>query len=201
MKIFARITAIFAVLLIMLSVLLLIITTIFQGPIAGLFCDLHQIMPQWLKTWRIRIPWQAFLTCFAQMICIAPVIFLAGRKKGGIWIEIVLFVLLLFCIPALNRLVETVDFVAKVLDWYGDPARFLNIRKLLMYGAYYELGWSSINVMFKEVPRWCMEAATVGRLFGLMAIGASMAGVATQRKEKKAAKRLENQPDAATISQ
>lgn len=184
MKIFARLTAVFAVLLILVSVLLLVVTTIFQGPISGLFCDIHQIMPQWIRTWKILIPWRAFLTCFAQMICIVPVIFLAGRKKGGIWIEIILFALLLFCIPALNRLVDTVDFLIEMVKFYGVENAFSSIQAILVKAAYYELGWTSGRLMLTEVSGWCMEAATIGRLFGLMAIGTSMALAAKNKKEK-----------------
>ena len=141
MKIFARITAAVAVLLIICSLLLLTVTTLLQGPIAGCFSDIRQFMPEWLLTWKINVPWMAFLTCFMQILCIAPMIFLAGRKKGGIWIEIVLLALLLVGIPAFRCLVDTVDFFVKITDFYGLSLEDLtDIRLIWLERMLYDMG-------------------------------------------------------------
>ena len=233
MKKFSRITAALAVALILWSMLMLFGANLFKKPIMEHIFEYPEIF--YMGFW-YAFPAPYFLICFLQLIFLAPMIFLGGRKKGGIWVEIILLLLIFVTIPLVSRIADrlwqtmtyaigtyyqTITYIEINSAFYHEPIVVSSfIDKLRLFGKILlnvlktadDMGYFSsylydkIWVMAKNsylhtLFSWCMGGARLGMILGFVSIGVSMAGVAKQRKAKKAAKRIENQPDTPAISQ
>lgn len=99
MQKFIRIMAIVAAALVGLSLLLLLVTIPFQRMIAsnvfGYPDDIVGTLPQF--------PMMAFLFTFLRLGCMILLIICCSNKKGGIWLEVIAFILLAVVLPALSR--------------------------------------------------------------------------------------------------
>ena len=103
MQKFIRTMAIVAVALAALSVLLLLISVPLQQLIAdeiyGWGGDLLGLLP--------IFPVLPLLFTLLRTACMVPLIFCSGNKKVGIWLEIVVFAVLLLVLPFLSQIADT----------------------------------------------------------------------------------------------
>lgn len=207
MKVFSRVTAAAAVGLILCSMFMLLVTTIFRGPIMERFFNSPALFYPF-RWYSLLNPY--FLLCLLQIVCIFPMIFLGGRKKCVLWIEIVLILLMVFCIPAVIRLADylcyNLFYVFRSLDYrvhWGEEAaeyyaellreRWLEIlfkqfQRALTWewirSYLIEPIWGSEEYQYiQDVASWAMGAARLGQVLGFVSIGASMAGAVKAKKK------------------
>lgn len=103
MQKFIRIIAIVAAALMALSLSLLVITVPFQRLIATEVYGMEyaaSALPQF--------PIVAFIFCLLRLGCAALLIVCGGNKRGGIWLELVVFFTLLAVLPPLNSYFSTI---------------------------------------------------------------------------------------------
>ena len=104
MQKFIRIMAIVAAVLVGLYLLLLVGTIPFQRMIAsgvyGYPDDVVGALPQF--------PLLPFLFCLLRLGCMILLVVCCGNKKGGIWLEVIVFALLAVVLPALSNLLSPV---------------------------------------------------------------------------------------------
>ena len=104
MQKFIRIMAIVAVCLVGLSLFLLLLTIPFQRMIAmGIYdypYDVVGILP--------RFPLLPFVFGCLRLGCMVLLIICCGNKKGGIWLELIVFACLMLVIPGISRIVTPI---------------------------------------------------------------------------------------------
>lgn len=100
MQKFIRISAIISVVLMSTSLLFILFSLPLQRFIAENFYaysgDILNVFP--------HLPLIPFLSCFLRLGCLIPLIFCCGNKKGGIWLEIIVFIALAVVLPSINML-------------------------------------------------------------------------------------------------
>ena len=102
MQKFIRTMAIIATALIALSLFLLLFTIPFQRLIAKEFYGMEEALsalPQF--------PVIPFIFCLLRLACVALLIICCGNKRGGIWLELIVFFSLLMVLPFLNSIIST----------------------------------------------------------------------------------------------
>ncbi len=100
MQKFIRIMAIVAVALAGLSMCLLLITIPFQSSIAAGLFNYPEVAAASLP----QFPLLPFIFCCLRLGCMALLILCCGNKKGGFWLELVVFACLVIALPAISRL-------------------------------------------------------------------------------------------------
>ena len=94
------------------------------------------------------------LNLFLLLGCTVPMIFCAGKKKGGIWLEILLFVALVLVLPLISSVLST-----------GLSVVAGNYR-----GSSYMAAYSIVNT----ISGWFTWTAGIGRAITLVACGMSI---------------------------
>ena len=199
MKIFTKILAVFAVLLILLSLTLLLVTTVFQVEISTALILPFGRRDTFLEKNPV-IPIGTFLACILEILFVAPMIFLAGRKRGGIWVEIGLLLLMLLTIPVTKALG---DF----LGWYivyGINRDFSSIGELF-YNYYY--WWHSPNPYVTNLKSTSIIYEMMSRLNGPAEFAQILAfivygiSMGLRLKDKKAKRQMAaSAPDVAVCA-
>ena len=164
MQKFIRIMAIVAAVLVAFSLLLLLISIPFQRLIAsnlfGYPDDIVGALPQF--------PLMQFLLTFLQLGCMILLVVCCGNKKGGIWLEVIAFILLAVVLPALNQFLS--------------PMYSLWVTK--MQGGAYVAAHSVVN----RIASYCMMPGSLGIAIGYGVCGMS---IVFKRMSKKLEKVVE----------
>ena len=103
MQKFIRIMAIAATILVGLSLLLLLIAYPFQNWIVK---AIYGGYPQLMEGVLPLFPWLDFLFMSLELGCMLLLIVCCGNKRGGIWLEIIFFVLFVMVLPTISRIVN-----------------------------------------------------------------------------------------------
>lgn len=163
MQKFIRVTAIIALALLCLSLLLLICTLPFQQTLARLFNSSDEVLG--------LLPifsWSQFVNCFLLTGCAILAVVFGGNRKGGIWLEIVVFMAAALALPLLTTALSNMQTIL-----------FGNIR-----GSAYVAALSSSAL----IAEWCMWPGNLGRCLMLSVCGMS---IVYKRMSKKPAKATE----------
>ena len=201
MKVFAKVLAILAVLLILASLFALVIFTIFQVPLATLIEIGSSAAIRNLNKYPVILG-GTILSMVLQLLFTVPMVFLAGRKKGGIWIEIVLVLLMVLTIP-------TTKMAGDFLSWFFFDKIYLRSSALdpfWCFNYYYQrFGLQAIYTRYyaqgivKVWMEWLCAPAEVSQVLLFIVCGIS---VGLRRKKKKARKLAEiPAADAESISE
>lgn len=91
---FIRIMAIVSTALVALSLLLILVSVLFQPLLFRVLYGYEDVT--------FVFPWVAFLNWVLRFVCIALLIICCGEKKGGIWLELLVFFTMLLIIPMLT---------------------------------------------------------------------------------------------------
>ena len=146
-----RILAIVATALVVLSLLLMLITIPFQGLIAqyllGYPEDVLSFLPQF--------PLAPFLTTLMRLLPVALLILCCGSKKGGYWLEILVFVALVIVLPPLTSFLST---------------GFSVLRDYISLSAYMVVSNSVANT----ISNFCLGPASVGYALAYCTCGMSI---------------------------
>ena len=214
MKVFSKTTAALAVVLTLFSMLMLLVCGFLKDDILSLTTGRIFQTGFW-----VGIPLPYFLICILEIVFIAPMILLGGRKHGGIWVEIAALVLILTVIPLVSLIADyiwdhTQDIFLRYYNYvyvYGsEAAEYYRVQlqehifEYIWEQIKYSLTWEYIryyiydrifpyNESFAHIHdlfSWCMGGARLGMILGFVSIGTSMAGVAKQRKDKRKANKL-----------
>ena len=97
-----RIMAIVAAVLVGFSLLLLLGTIPFQRTVGSNLLGYPDAMTEGLP----QFPLMAFLFTFLQLGCMILLIVCCGNKKGGIWLEVIVFISLAVLLPLLSQVLE-----------------------------------------------------------------------------------------------
>lgn len=158
MQKFIRISAIVATALVAMSLLLILVSIPLQSVIArNVFnypAEFMALLPQ--------IPVVQLLTCFVRLACIALLIICCGNKKGGIWPEVAVFVLLVAVVPTLGS-----------VGWVLYSQLFVNLRGYAYSGA---------NTAVNNITSFCAMPAGLGQAIAYVACGMSIAFKRLSRK-------------------
>lgn len=164
MQKFIRIMAIIAAILVAFSLLLLLVTIPFQRLLtSGLFGypdDVVSMLPQF--------PLMAFLFTFLQLGCMILLVVCCGNKKGGIWLEVIVFILLAVVLPALNQFLTPM----------------YNVLINRMQGGAYAAAHSVVN----RITGYCAIPGSLGIAIGYGVCGMS---IVFKRMSKKLGKVVE----------
>ena len=116
MQKFIRIMAIIAVALVGLSLFLLLTTIPFQRMIADGVFGCPDVALDRLP----MFPLVPFLNCFLRLGCMALLIICCGNRRGGIWLELIVFVSLVAVLPAVSQGVSLVynQLVGRMGDYH-----------------------------------------------------------------------------------
>lgn len=134
-----RTMAVIATILMGVSVFLLVASVPFQRLIAreifGVSDDVIGILPQF--------PVMPFLNCMLRAGCVALLMICCGKKKGGIWLELLVLGLLALILPAINNLASQGYMV--FLGRYGSAKLAANsvVSQISSY-CLTPAGWSSV---------------------------------------------------------
>ena len=193
MKVFAKVLAILAVLLVLVSLFLVVVTSVFQVGLmeirfGGLFINSIKKYPV--------IPIGEILVCLLQLCCFVPMIFLAGRKRGGIWPEMLLMLIMILCIPVVKEL-------GNFASWYivrGNKLKFSDFQDVLRnYYFWFNVSSSSGAVQLRHAVYYlidrCMKPAAFAQILTYITCGLS---IGLRLMDKKARKKAAN---AAAISE
>ncbi len=145
-----RIIAIIAVALEAMSMLLLIITTIFQqqlGKMLGYPDVVLGMLP--------KLPIVQFMYCIASFTVILLLLICCGNKKGGIWLEIIALICLAVVLPTMNQM----------LGW------ILNTLIAQQRGTAYMAATSAASL----IAGFCMMPGTLGQTLAYVTCGMSIA--------------------------
>ncbi len=153
MQRFIRICALVAVALVALSLCLLLITTPFQRLLVPAIGDIKRALP--------IIPWVPIIGCLLQLGCMVPLA-LTGSKKGGIVLEIILFLCMVVALPAITSVLSAAQ------------SALLNIYKGDMYGA--------ANSYVSILVNYCCVFAGYGRALFCAVCGMRIVSKRLQRQ-------------------
>ena len=95
-----RILAIIATVLVAFTLILLVVSIPFQGVIAEKICGYPSYVIEELP----QFPLMSFLSNLLRAGCIGLLIICCGNKKGGIWMEILIMVVLAIVLPLTDSL-------------------------------------------------------------------------------------------------
>lgn len=164
-----RILAIVATALVVLSLLLMLITIPFQGLIAqyllGYPEDVLSFLPQF--------PLMPFLTTLMRLLPVALLILCCGSKKGGYWLEILVFVALVIVLPPLTSFLTTgYSFV---------------LNNTIHHSAYEVVSSSVVNI----ISNFCQVPASGGYALAYCACGMSIVYKALSNRKME---KLQDEP-------
>lgn len=161
MQKFIRVTAIIAVVLVALSFLLLLISIPFQQTIAakvfGSPHDAVSIMPV--------VPWVTVTNCIWLLGCAILAVVFGGNKKGGIWLEILVFAAVALVLPMMTALLG-------------------NVQNVVMAQAR-GTSYIAANAVANQIASYCMAPGNLGQSLILTVCGMS---IVYKRMSKKLAK-------------
>ena len=160
MQKFIRVTAIIAAVLVALSFLLLLVCIPFRQTIAA---KLYTSSPDVIAALPI-VSWPSFIYCFMLLGCAILAVVFGGNKKGGIWLEILVFAA-----------------VALVLPFMKDLLAFAQNAAI---GRYRGSVYLAANATVAQIARYCMWPANLGNCLVLVVCGMS---VVFKRMSKKMA--------------
>lgn len=164
MQKFIRIMAIVAAILVAFSLLLLLVTIPFQRTIGSNLLGYPDTMVGGLP----QFPLMAFLFAFLQLGCMILLVVCCGNKKGGIWLEVIVFVTLAVILPALSQVLEPM----------------YNVFIGRMRGETYLMAQSVVN----SICVYCRMPGSLGVAIGYGACGMS---IVFKRMSKKIEKVVE----------
>ena len=159
-----RVTAIIALALLCLSLLLLLVSLPFQQVIAH---KLYSTSPDVISLLPI-FPLQSFINCFLLTGCAILAVVFGGNQKGGLWLEILVLAAVILVIP----------FIAGFWDGLLTPM-LVNARGSIYVAA---------NATARNIANWCMAPGNLGRCLMLVVCGMS---IVYKRMSKKPAKAVE----------
>ncbi len=152
-----RITAIAATALAGLSLILLLVSIPFQSMIAPLYIHSYEVIE------RMPVfPLVPFSICLLQTICIALSIICCGNKKGGIWLELLIFVLLITALPLFNEL-----------------ASYIHTTFIGRNGS---VGLATHSIV-SQISSYCLIPSNLGQATALLACGMSIAFKKVSKKQ------------------
>ena len=154
-----RILAIVATALVVLSLLLMLITIPFQGLIAEYLFGYPEDMLSFLP----QFPLMPFLITLMRLLPVALLILCCGSKKGGYWLEILVFVALVIVLPPLTSFLST----------------GYSVLRDYIISAYMVAGNSVANT----ISNFCLGPASVGYALAYCACGMSIVYKALSRGE------------------
>lgn len=158
MQKFIRIMAIIAAALAGLSLVLLLITIPFQRSISSIFFNSPDIAMSTLP----QFPLLPFIFGVLRLSCMALLTICCGNKKGGIWLELIIFACLVFVLPGLSRILSPlftqILYSTKGSDYIMANNLVSNIANYCMIPA----GWGQalayaacgMSVVFKKMSRY-----------------------------------------------
>ncbi len=156
-----RVTAIIALALLCLSLLLLLVSIPCQRVIAS---KLYSTIPDVLSLLPI-FPLAFFINCFLLTGCAILAVVFGGNQKGGIWLEIIVFILVALALPLLNTVLANVQ----------------NVMLAYVRGDNY----IAANTIANQIANMCMWPGNLGRSLMLVVCGMS---IVYKRMSKKLAK-------------
>ena len=154
-----RIVAIIAVILVALSLLLLLATIPFQQSLGRLWStsdDVLALLP--------IFPLAQFVPCFMLLGCAILAVVFGGNKKGGIWLEILVFAAVALVLPFMKDLLISVQTMA--------------------FGLYRGSTYLAANATVNQIASYCMWPANLGNCLVLVVCGMS---IVFKRMSKKLA--------------
>ena len=151
MQKFIRVLAIIAAVLVALSLLALLISIPCQRLIAGSWFHYPEQMVAALPIF----PLAHFIHCFLLLGCTALMIVCAGNKKGGIWLEILLLVMLALVVPVLSTALTNVQTI--------------------LTGHLRGDSYVAANSVVNQISGYCMWPGNLGNSLSLVACGMSIA--------------------------
>ena len=157
MQKFIRVMAIIAAVLVALSLLLLLVSIPLQRFIAGNWLK----YPESLMAALPIFPLADFFNCFLLLACVALLIVCCGNQKGGIWLEILMFLMIAVVLPLLNNLLANVQ----------------NVMLGQLRGDTYVAANSAVN----NISHYCMASGNLGRCIALATCGMSIAFKRTKK--------------------
>lgn len=157
MQKFIRVIAIVAAVLVALSLLLLLVSIPLQRFIAGNWLNYSESLMAALPIF----PLADFFNCFLLLGCVALLIVCCGNQKGGIWLEILMFLMIAVVLPLLNELLATVQ----------------NVMLPQLQGELYV----AANAIVNNIAHYCVATANLGRCIALAACGMSIAFKRTKK--------------------
>ena len=143
-----RVLAIISAGLVGLSLVLLVASLPFQQVVAqGLGYPAHSLgaLPMF--------PLVPFLLCLLRTGCIALLIVCCGNKKGGIWLEILMLVILAICLPFLST-IATIAY-----DGF-----------ISLYGSEKSMANSVVSI----ISSYCCHPASLGQVLAYISCGMSI---------------------------
>lgn len=146
---FIRVTAIVGAALVALSLCLLLVSVPLQSVLGRVYMQGGEILG-----YLPIFPVAAFVNLFLLLGCTVPVIFCAGRKKGGIWLEILVLVALVLVLPIISSVLST----------------GLSVVAGKVRGSTYMAAYSVVNA----VSGWFTWLSGIGRAVTLVACGMSI---------------------------
>ena len=152
-----RIMAIVATGLMALSLVLLLVSMIFQPLVVDLMA-----YPEAVKEYLPVIPVDELLSGFLQMICVGLLIICCGSKKGGPWLELTVMVVLVAGWPIVREILSVL-FMGLV--------NIFGFRYGVDIGATAAMA-QTIKGMLTE---YCMIPANLGKIIAYVACGMSIA--------------------------
>ena len=152
-----RIMAIVATGLMALSLVLLLVSMIFQP----LYVDMMGY-PEAVKEYLPMVPVMELIFGFLQMLCVGLLIICCGSKKGGPWIELVVLVLLMAVLPVGYRIAY--DLVTRL-------GAVLGLRYGVETGAFASIA----NTVSQMIAGYCLVPASLGQAIAYVACGMSIA--------------------------
>ena len=153
-----RIMAIVATGLMALSLVLLLVSMIFQP----LYVDMMGY-PEAVKEYLPMVPVMELIFGFLQMICVGLLMICCGSKKGGPWLELGVMVALVVVLPFINGFVS--GLIGPIID-----------RLIFGYsGAEMGAAHSLAKTISTMVSSYCLSPANWGKIIAYVACGMSIA--------------------------
>ena len=149
MQKFIRIAAAVAVALMGVSLLLLLVTVAMQPTIGRWLnypADVLGVLP--------RFPLIPALFCCLRLGCVALLLSCCGNKKGGIWLEVIVFICLAMILPAFNSVAT-----------YSHQ---------ILVGNRMGAAYIAANALVSNIASCCMISAGIGQALAYATCGMSV---------------------------
>ena len=153
-----RVLAIIATALVAVTLLLLVVSMPFQGVIAKEIFN----YPPYVIAELPKFPLMSFLSCLLRTGCIGLLIICCGNKKGGIWLEILIIVILAIVLPVMDNIASQLYTV--VLGRYGS-------EKIM------------INSLITQIANYCAYPSGLGHVLAYITCGMSIAFKTLSKKQ------------------
>lgn len=153
-----RVLAIIATALVTVTLLLLVVSMPFQGVIAKEIFN----YPPYVIAELPKFPLMSFLSCLLRTGCIGLLIICCGNKKGGIWLEILIMIILAIVLPVIDNVALRLYTV--VLGRYGS-------EKIM------------INSLISQIANYCAYPSGLGHVLAYITCGMSIAFKTLSKKQ------------------